>query len=348
MIIDAAVHPFIPSEDYTARIPRPWKDQVMGLPAPFGRLWESPIDEIADLEAASDPERTAHTVFRDGVDAAIVTPLTRGLLPNRLHASSVASVTNDWLRETWLDSPAGSRFYGSIRVAVTDPEGAAREIERWKDDERFVQIAVPLRVFAHYGAEQYIPIWEAAADAKLPVYVQDDLANAAEMCYSVVGQPVHWAETDSCRAMLSIVHLASVIGSGLYQRLPELRFVFGDGGLDLAPALLWRMDNDWRNTRIEAPWIEEPPSVVAANVARFITSQTDGRPDGYTIDEGLVELSCRGNLAIYGSHHPFWDGVSITDATEGVAGDDRQRVLRQNILDVAPRLAVALGVTLDA
>ncbi|HEY6762965.1 MAG TPA: amidohydrolase family protein [Baekduia sp.] len=345
MVVDAAVHPSIATDEYLRRIPGPWRDHVMGLPTPLGRLWESPIDEVPDLAAAGDPERVAEAVFAAGdVDAAILTPLTRGILPNRLHASIVASVTNEWLREVFLDSPAGERFYGSIRVAPTDVEGAVREIERWAGDPRFVQVAVSLRAFAHYGEEQYLPIWEAACAHGLPIYVQDDLANAAEMWHSVAGPPGHWAEADTLRALNSIVHLASTMGSGLYQRLPGLRFVFGDGGLDLAPALLWRLNNDWRAGRGEVPWIEELPSTLVQRYARFVCSQTDGRPDGETLDPELARIGQPETFAIYGSHHPHWDGATRAEAVEGLDEEGAARVLAGNVLDVTPRLAAALGV----
>ncbi|HET6509947.1 MAG TPA: amidohydrolase family protein [Baekduia sp.] len=349
MVVDAAVHPSISTEEYLRRLPGPWRDHNMGLPTPLGRLWETPIDEVADLAAAGDPERVAEAVFGAGdVDAAILTPLTRGILPNRLHATAVAAATNDWLAEAFLDGSADERFYGSIRVAVTDVEGAVREIERWAGNPRFVQVAVGLRAFAHFGEEQYLPIWEAAAAHGLPVYVQDDLANAAEMWHSVAGQPVHWAEADTLRALTAIVQMASVMGSGLYERLPDLRFIFGDGGLDLAPTLLWRLNNDWRAGRVEVPWIEELPSTLVQRYARFVCSYTDGRPDGETLDPELVAVTRPGTLAIYGSHHPHWDGATRAEATEGLGDEDAARVLAGNALETIPRLAAALGVEVAA
>jgi predicted TIM-barrel fold metal-dependent hydrolase len=343
MIIDAAVHPVMPTEEYETRIPHPWTDGVT-VPTAFGRLWDAPFNDIPDLEHAADPVNTAATLFDErGVDVAVLTPQTRGLLPNRLHAAAAATATNEWLRDVWLDNPSGDRFYASIRVAVEAPELAVREIERWSEDPRFVQIAVPLRTWAHYGDEQFYPIWRAAAAAGMPVYVQDDLATAAEMSHTLVGQPITFAENDAQRALLCLVHLASLLASGVHERLPDLRFVFGDGGLDLAPALLWRLNNDWRNGRVEVPWIEESPSVLAERFARFVTQVHDGRPDGEHLDEGVVRLSHAEKVAIYGSHHPYWDQVSQETAVSGCSPDAREQILAGNALEVTPRLRTAVA-----
>ncbi len=52
-----------------------------------------------------------------------------------------------------------------------DITGALREIEKYKDHPRVVQIGVPLQSRELYGKPQFWPLWEAAVDANLPVAV---------------------------------------------------------------------------------------------------------------------------------------------------------------------------------
>lgn len=284
MIVDAAVHPLMPDAEYAARLPSPWRDAMGLLPQPFGKLYEAPFPDADETDLAARVLTEA--------DVAVLAPPTRGLLPNPRHLDAVARATNDWQADTWLTDP---RWRGSVRVAVTDPPAAVAEIERHAGDGRFVQVAVPLRVHDHYGDERYFPIWAAAARHGFPVYVLDDLASASEPVRSPVGQPATWAENDALRALLSLVHLSSLVVAGVFGRLPDLRFVFGDGGAGLAAPLLWRLDKDWRSGRVEAPWLEEPPSATAARHAVFVTAPED-------VTDAIVPT-------VWGSRLPFWDRV---------------------------------------
>jgi len=70
----------------------------------------------------------------------------------------------------WLESDEfGDRFRGTIRVNPDDIAGALREIEKWRDHTRVVQIGVPLQSRELFGKPQFWPLWEAAVDAGLPV-----------------------------------------------------------------------------------------------------------------------------------------------------------------------------------
>lgn len=340
MIVDAAVHPLMGDDEYRQRLPSPWRNQQPVLPAPFGKLFEAPFPEIADLAAAESPAAIAETLFGPaGVDAAVLTPLTRGLLHNPQQAAAVATATNEWLYERWLDGGRHPRLFGAIRLAVEDAHAAVREIERWAEEPSFVQVAVPLRAFAPYGDERYFPIWEAAAEHGLPVYVQDDLSIAVEHPHSPVGQPLYFAENDALRTMSCIVHLASLITSDIHSRLPGQHFLFGDGGSDMAMPLLWRLDSDWRNGRSEVPWLDEPPSVIAGRFGRFVSQAQDGTADGSNRAPELARISRVEERMIYGSHRPYWDEVEVEALAGGWDEGRRARVLGGNALDALPRLA---------
>ena len=58
------------------------------------------------------------------------------------------------------------RFRGTIRVNPDDITGALREIAKYKDHPRVVQIGVPLQSRELYGKPQYWPLWEAAVDGE--------------------------------------------------------------------------------------------------------------------------------------------------------------------------------------
>ena len=107
-----------------------------------------------------------------GVDVAILHPMTRGIMPDRHLGTAIAAGHNEMMVTRWLDAREfGERFRGTIRVNPDDIAGALREIAKYKDHPRVVQIGMPLQSRELYGKPQFWPLWEAAVDAGLPVAV---------------------------------------------------------------------------------------------------------------------------------------------------------------------------------
>ncbi len=53
-------------------------------------------------------------------------------------------------------------------------------------------------------------------------------------------------------------HVASLVLSGIFEKLPNLRFAMIEGGFAWAPSLSWRLDQQWR--RFEIGDAEGPPA----------------------------------------------------------------------------------------
>ena len=75
-------------------------------------------------------------------------------------AAALASAINGWQAEHWLDRDP--RLRASIVAPTQNPVLAAREIDAWGDDPRFVQVVMPVRSLVPYGNRMYDPIYEAA------------------------------------------------------------------------------------------------------------------------------------------------------------------------------------------
>lgn len=293
------------------------------------------------MEESGSPEATADRLFvESNVSVAILSPLTRGLVPNPQMAAAIAHATNSWVVDRWFESPhAKGRFVSTIRISVTNVGAALTEIELWADDPRFVAIAVPLRAFLPYGDDFYFPIWTAAVELNMPIFIFDDNAATVEHPETPVGPLMYLAEKHTLRPMASVVHLSSLITSGVFDRLPDLRVVVGDGGVDVARPMFWRIDRDWRQGRVEIPWVERLPSLYLLDHIRFVSQPEDGTVDGETLDDDLVRISDAEHLVLYGSHFPFWNFLPAETALGGLSRLARERIFSGNALEVVPRLA---------
>ena len=177
-VIDASVHIFSKSnKDLRSFIREPFKSR--GFPDYEMDWYGAPGGEYARgtegdrRYPGSDPEFVGGQLFAErAVDVAILHPMTRGIMPDRHLGTAIAAAHNEMLVSRWLeDNPYADRFRGTIRVNPDDITGALREVAKYQDHPRVVQIGVPLQSRELYGKPQYWPLWEAAAAANLPVSV---------------------------------------------------------------------------------------------------------------------------------------------------------------------------------
>jgi uncharacterized protein len=342
MIIDCAVHPVLPDAEFNEAIGSPWN--LLKLPPLIGDRYAAPFDQLAvPIDEACSPAAVAARLRDAGVDYAVLSPTTRGYWPNPQQASAVAQAANRLLFDKWLSAPESEgRFLGSIRLALNDTDVALREIDRWADDERFVQLVVPARALATYGEQRFFPIWRAAAERGLVVFIHDDLGTLVEPPPSQVGFPSFYAETHAIRPISSIVHLTSFIIAGVFERLPELRVVFGDVSVHAARSLVVRTDKDWQSDRLEVPWVSKLPTSYFDQHVRFVTQPDDELSPHSTRTSGTIGGD-NPALVVYGSRHPYWDNVDPADAFTTWADDERARCLADNAVQFYPRLASRVG-----
>ena len=177
-VIDASVHIFCQSnKDLRENFMRePFRSR--GFPdyemdwygAPGGEY--APGTKGPDRQyPGSDVDIVAQQLFVDrGVDIAVLHPMTRGIMPDRHLGTAIAAAHNEMMVSRWLEHDThGAKFRGTIRVNPDDIPGALREIDKYKDHRQVVQIGVPLQSRELFGKPQFWPLWEAAAQAGLPV-----------------------------------------------------------------------------------------------------------------------------------------------------------------------------------
>jgi predicted TIM-barrel fold metal-dependent hydrolase len=282
----------------------------------------------------SDPETLSRHLFdAGGVDLAILNPLTRGNIADYLLNSRICAAVNDWLVERWLDGDTTGRFFGTIRVNPEDPRGAVAEIERLAAHPRMVQVGVPMQSREPYGKPMFEPIWEAAARHGLPVAVHINGGNGVDRAPTFAGHADTYPGYAAFMPLNYFVHLATLIIEGTFGRHPNLRFVFADGGYDMLPPLIWRLDTFWLSNRDQTPWVDRYPSEYLSDHVRFCSSSLDG-PTDETLTQRWMEFSDRADLLMYGSNYPHWSTTSPRDVVAGLDDEQQQKVLWRNAADL--------------
>ena len=310
--IDSSVHARPASTDALRHyLGKEWTHRRLGpgeryyYPNPSG-------DYVSDAYGASGaPGSDRKTVGRQlfetfGLREAILLPLGLGLLPDTDLGTAVAAAINDWQANEWLSGwERAPRLWGSIRIFPRDVPGSIAEIERWHEDPRFVQIAMPAQSLLLYGDRSFHPLWEAAQAAGLPVVIHADAESGIEYWPTPNGHFNEFWEFSAYESFNSITHVLNLMAEGVFDRWPNLRLVLGDGAFDVIAALVWRWDKDYRPTRVEMPWMRHHPSEYLSQNCRFVTQRGEGPGDDATRTRWAATIEA-GSMLLFGSSYPYW------------------------------------------
>lgn len=313
-LIDASVHIFFGSNrDMRAHLREPFASR--GVPDADLDWYGAPGGEYLsgtrgpDRRApGSDPDTVAGHLFGErGVDVAILHPMTRGILPDRHLTSAVLAAHNDLLVDRWLGHPEhGDRFRGTLRVNPEDIPGALREIERYGSHPRVVQVGVPLQSRELYGKPQFWPLWEAAAAAGLPVAVHIETGESIAFPPTPSGHTRTFEQYLGFMSLNYVYHLLNMIAEGMFERFPDLRFVWADGGADLLTPFTWRMDTFGRPHLEQTPWAPRMPSEYLPGHVYFVQDRHDGPPADAGFADEWLSFTGKEDMVMFGSSYPHW------------------------------------------
>jgi 2,3-dihydroxybenzoate decarboxylase len=160
-------------------------------------------------------------------------------------ANEVARKANDYLAEQVVKRP--DRFQALAALPLQDPEMAAKELQRCVKElgmvgalaNGFSQIGDP-NTIAYLDETQYAPFWAVCAELDVPFYLhpRNPLPQDARIYkgHEWLLGPI-WAFGHE-----TAVHALRLMGSGLFDKHPNLQIVLGHMGEGL-PFNIWRVDN---------------------------------------------------------------------------------------------------------
>ncbi|MEX2194336.1 MAG: amidohydrolase family protein [Thermoleophilaceae bacterium] len=329
-LIDCDVHPLIPDagDSLTPFLPEVWRRKLGNrelalanpLPAsryshPGGRVLRPDAQPPGGGAPGSDAEFVRREVLDgQGAAAAILLPIQGAGVAawtNAGEAAALASAFNDYFIEHWLK--LDERFRLAAVVAPQDPQAAAAEVRRLASTPQLAAIWIPLLDIL-LGQEHYHPIYDAAAEAGLPIVVHP---NGTEGIYQgcpsfACGMPRSYAERFVDLHQLAQANLSSIVFEGVLDRWPSLRFAFTECGWTWLPAFLWRMDTTWKATRVEVPWVRERPSELVRQRVRFTTQPVDEPDKQHRYIAQIAEMMMAKDVLMFSSDYPHWDSEDVT------------------------------------
>ncbi|MCR8635144.1 MULTISPECIES: amidohydrolase family protein [Paenibacillus] len=314
-IIDCDVHVYPKSSDeLRSYMQEPWRSR--NLPSGRGGFYENPVHGVRlDAKppggggAGTDPDFLRRQLIEEyGIDHAILLPRAFcNMIPDPDLATALAAAYNDWLADTWLGKYNNDGvFKGSITIAHQDPVAAAKEIDRWAGHPHFVQVMTDSGARAPFGQRQYYPIYEACERNGFPFAIHPGTDGMGINEQPSPGYPTHYIEWHTCLSLSFQAHLVSFITEGVFERFPDFKVVLVEGGVSWLPALMWRLDAEYKGLRYEVPWLTKRPSEYLRNHVRM-ASQPIERPDNDQHLLQVLDMMDARHILMFSSDYPHWD-----------------------------------------
>jgi uncharacterized protein len=361
--VDGDVHPLPhPRDGFLDYAPAGWKDALAPhgheIPGVSARLLDQPEAKVAPTgkvdsyspiggPACSDPEfATRQLLVETGMDIGILLPMGRDHR-NSDYEHALKMTVNNWLADVWLDKYNDhQRWRGSISITNREPESAAREIERWGGHPLMVQVLMsPQRPAVAFGDPSNDPIYAAATKHGLPVATHLMANLPYENSIKPVGAGGHFSDFISAWGLILASHVMSLVFDGAFDRHPELRVVFVEGGFLWALPLMWRMDQIWEARRSELAWVKRRPSEYVREHVFFTTQPLD---DVETREHATFVrwLDLASNL-VFATDYPHWTYDDPKWALRRLPTELHDRIQSENAIQLygLPRTVPALPGT---
>jgi predicted TIM-barrel fold metal-dependent hydrolase len=317
-IADGDIHPARKTNDeFDPWLAKKWRDHLAEYGTRGRQQWQSgpaypKAQPNASRRDAVPPEGGRHGsslsfmqfqhLDPNNVALGILNPLGCGQGAQNLDlCAAMCAATNEWQVAKWTSRDR--RLKASIVVSYEDAPAAVAEIRKWAGHPDFAQVFMLSRTAEPLGAKKYWPIYEAAAEAGLPVGIHAFGYGGNPI--TAAGWPSYYIEEMVGHAQASQAGLASLVLEGVLARLPTLKLVLIEGGFGWLPALAWRLDRVWSRLRSELPALDRTPSDYIREQV-WLTTQPMDEPD--PIEHLRDTIGWIGwDKLIFATDYPHWD-----------------------------------------
>lgn len=237
------------------------------------------------------------------VELGIMNPLApsgQGLQNTDLSIALTRAV-NEWQVAAWASQEP--RLKASVVVPFEDGAASAREIRHWAGNKHFAQVLLLSRTNEPLGQRRYWPIYEAAQEAGLPVGIHAFGYGGAPVTSS--GWASYYGEEMIAHSMCAQAGLTSMVMEGVFERFPKLKVISIEAGVSWAPALMWRLDAQWKKLRAETPHLKLLPSEYLRRQVWWTTQPIEEPEPREKLVQMLDWLGW--DRLIFATDYPHWD-----------------------------------------
>ena len=234
---------------------------------------------------------------------------------------------NNYVHEEWLKF--NPRFKSVALMPLMDVDESIKEMRRCVTELGYAGVFVAAVGFGLLGEKRFDPFYKAAEELGAFVAVHGGHATAESQRYTkfiqrhTIGFPVS--------NMMQMMHMTY---EGVYEKFPNLKVGYLEGGCTWVPMMLDRMDEEWEKRGwFETPNCKKKPSDYIKGGNVYIHAE----PSEQLIPEVIRVMGK--NKLFYASDWPHWDNeypgniADIWDRTD-LTEEQKKGILRDNALEM--------------
>lgn len=344
MIIDTDLHPVPVHTQVAQYLDEPWRSRYLrgdhgaGHPNYYNPNGVMKADAITEdgrrIERAPDT-MARHFLDVYTIDYAVLNPMEameHCVSPDAHYSAAALTAVNTHFVEDWL--PKDPRYLASIMVAFSNIELAVAEIQRLGARARVAQVLMVSGSPFPLGHSYFHPIYEAAAAHNLPVAIHPGLEGVGIAgSGGTAGLVANYLEWHTLLATSYMTQMVSLVVEGVFEKFPSLKFVFVEGGVAWLPALMWRLDKNWKSLRATTPWLTRKPSEIIQEHI-LLTTQPIEEPGDSQHFRQTLDMFPAEKMLMFSSDFPHWDGDTPDFAMRQLPPAMRDAVMYGNALEV--------------
>ena len=231
---------------------------------PNGVMKSDAVTEDGRRIERSPETMASHFLDVYDIDFAVMNPMEsmeHCVSPDAHYSAAALTAINTHFIDDWL--PVDERYLASIMVAFSNIELAVEEIHRLGAHPRVCQVLLVSGSPFPLGHSYFHPIYEAAVAYDLPVAIHPGLEGVGIAgSGGTAGLVANYLEWHTLLATSYMTQLVSLVVEGVFEKFPTLKYVFVEGGVAWLPALMWRLDKNWKALRSTTPWLTRRPSEI--------------------------------------------------------------------------------------
>ncbi|WP_431270555.1 amidohydrolase family protein [Dankookia sp. P2] len=173
------------------------------------------------------------------------------------------------------------------------------------------------------GNPRYWPIYEAAAEAGLPVAFHAFGYSGWAMTNG--GWPSFYIEEVSEHATSCQNQVISLVVEGVFERFPALKVILIECGFAWLPSVGWRLDQAWKSLKSEVPHLTRLPSEQIRQHI-WVSTQPMEEPERGAHLLDIMEWVGWDRI-LFASDYPHWDFDDARSAMPGMVPAEKRAAI---------------------
>jgi len=309
----------------------------LGNPGIFSEDWSM---ENRYRKGMRDPAARLEDMNLEGIDVAVLFGTLIGLAAANIAdpnlANAICRAYNDWLAEFCSQEPA--RLKGVALLPLQDARLAVKELERATVKLGMPTAMLPTNVHGkNLDHPDFYPFYDAAQELAVPLCCHAGVGhNGTPGIYGTQNAgserfDVYFYTHAVSFPFEQMIAMISLIGGGIMDLYPRLRFAFMEAGAGWLPYWAERMDEHYEMLRPQVPKLKRLPSEHIAGGRIFVACD----PDEKMLPQ-VLELVGE-DVVIYASDYCHWDSrypdsVRLIEDRSELSRQAKSKILGENAL----------------